>query len=110
MLILPIVHIGVRHGWFWSAVLGAFLGYSAREGGINSRALIWWLVLAGGVTAARPLNFVVDEPEWWVTQVEIKGLRTVAWNTIWGVLSFAVLYAVIMGVAGLVAYGVAVLL
>ncbi len=48
-LTFPTVQIGVRHGWFWSAVLGAILGYSTRDSGINSRVLIGWLVLSVGI-------------------------------------------------------------
>ena len=102
------MRLGVRHGWFWSAVFGVVLGYSTRGSDINPRtALIGWLVLGLGLSGARLLNFAFDEPGWWVAQIERKGIGTMAWNTVWGLVWFAVFYAVIMGVAGLVAYGVA---
>lgn len=97
------MRIGVQHGWFWSAVVGVMIGYSARESGITSPTLIAWLVLAVGIAGARLLRFSIEEPEWWAGQVRTKGAGTVVGNTIWGVLSFAVIYAVIMAVAGLLA-------
>jgi hypothetical protein len=104
---LPTVRIGVRHGWFWSAVLGAVFGYSAARGsGINSRLLITWLVIAVGISCARLLRFALDEPDWWAAQVSMKGVGTAVWNTIWGAFSFAVIYAVTMAATGILAYGV----
>ena len=104
MLPSPAVRIGVRHGWLWSAVLGAALGYSARANGVNSRLLILWLVLAGVISCVRLLHFAFDEPEWFSAQVSTKGVSTVVRNTVWGVFSFAGIYAVIIGVVGGLAY------
>jgi hypothetical protein len=97
------MHIGVRYGWLWSAVLGVLIGYFARKTGITSGILIAWLVLAVGMAGARLLRFAFEEPQWWADQVRTKGVGTVAWNTVRGVLYFASTYAVIMAVAGLLA-------
>ena len=102
------MHLGVRHGWFWSAVIGAVIGYSTRGSGIELRkALIGWLILAVSISAARFLNFVFDEPGWWASQIERKGIATVAWNTFGALVWFAVFYGIILAAAGFMGYFVA---
>jgi hypothetical protein len=97
-------------GWFYSAAIGAIMGYSARESGINATLVVGWLIVAIVISVARLIGFAFDEPGWWEAQVSMKGVGTVAMNTLSGMFAFAAVYAVIMGGTGLLAYGIARLL
>jgi hypothetical protein len=104
------MRIGVRHGWFYSTALGAIMGYSARESGINATLVIGWVIVAIIISIARLIGVAFDEPRWWRAQVSMKGVATAARNTLSGVFGFAAIYAVIMGGTGLLVYGIARLL